>query len=314
MHAVCSRVLPTRIVPIRANTAIASHLRRGRKDDPYADPAVVQARKQRWDNLTAYGVALGIFEDDMPKEDWEPQNSEEDETMRHGRRLWSPAQILDDVKHHPDSDEDSSYDNDYRAVPEVSMEEFQTDPVSTWRKFRREAERPGHISSHRSAYRRLPQYLKDAELDRQLELQRMMEWEEEKDEQSLRHRLRQNAASHEHAVHSWLKTLGVADSNDSDDDADACEENGGVGGEYAARQDDDDVEMERGRGRWRWEGERERDAEGGSEDSDMKKFEMLSESVAVSLCGLKEAEELGEARARAVQKLLAYEERVKVCV
>jgi len=40
-----------------------------------------------------------------------------------------------------------------RVVPEVSEAEFNRDPMKTWRKFRKEAERPGHISSHRSAYR-----------------------------------------------------------------------------------------------------------------------------------------------------------------
>lgn len=52
--------------------------------------------RERFDKLTAYGESLGIFEADAPKEQWEPQNAEEEETLRHGRHTWTPAEMLED--------------------------------------------------------------------------------------------------------------------------------------------------------------------------------------------------------------------------
>jgi hypothetical protein len=95
--------------------------------------------------------------------------------MRHGSRPWTPAEIIADFERHGADDQDSSYDKEDRAVPEVSPEEFLRDPEATWRKFRREAERPGHISSHRSAYRRLPQYLKPLEVEKHMAMRRYLE-------------------------------------------------------------------------------------------------------------------------------------------
>lgn len=145
------------------------------RNDPYSDPRYLQELKERFDNLTAYGEALGVLESECPKEEWEPQDSEEDATMRHGSRPWTPAEIIADFERHGADDQDSSYDKEDRAVPEVSPEEFLRDPEATWRKFRREAERPGHISSHRSAYRRLPQYLKPLEVEKHMAMRRYLE-------------------------------------------------------------------------------------------------------------------------------------------
>ena len=55
------------------------------KRDPQADEADQQDLKERLANLTAYGVELGILQDGPPKDEWEPQNSEEEATMRHGK-------------------------------------------------------------------------------------------------------------------------------------------------------------------------------------------------------------------------------------
>ena len=55
------------------------------KKNPLADKTSEEDLKARLRNLTAYGAALGLFQAEPPKDQWEPQNSEEEETMRHGR-------------------------------------------------------------------------------------------------------------------------------------------------------------------------------------------------------------------------------------
>jgi len=80
--------------------------------DPYSDPVLIKETKERFANLTAYGVALGVFEDESEKDEWEAQNSEEEATFRHGKHPWTPQEIVDDFDQHGDQDEDSSYDND----------------------------------------------------------------------------------------------------------------------------------------------------------------------------------------------------------
>jgi hypothetical protein len=112
------------------------------------------------------------------------------------------------MKAHGDQDEDSDYDDPHRAVPDVSMEELHRDPVAAWRKFKRHAERPGHISSHRSAYRRLPQYLRLQALDRFGQQMRIMQWQEEEEEDSLWRLQLEHREAFEEKVGAWLHSVG----------------------------------------------------------------------------------------------------------
>ena len=130
--------------------------------------------------------------------------------MRHGSRPWTPAEIIADFERHGADDQDSSYDKEDRAVPEVSPEEFLRDPEATWRKFRREAERPGHISSHRSAYRRLPQYLKPLEVEKHMAMRRYLEREEEQQEEEYRQQLLEYQNAYRTSLDAWLAAIGAS--------------------------------------------------------------------------------------------------------
>jgi hypothetical protein len=201
-------------------------------------------------------------------------------------------------QHHPE-DEESDYDDDNRAVPEVSFEEFSRDPMATWRKFRRQAERPGHISSHRSAFRRLPQYLRPTALDQAEQGMRQQEWEEEQAEQYLSNLLLENRDAYAEKLDAWLPAQGEGNAAEEDallQNAHASPHRaagpGGWGGDH-------DVEMAGARGgvqRQRVGSQRRAGSRLGAteaeslqgdddDDSDMKNLKRLTAGIAQSVRG-----------------------------
>lgn len=213
-----------------------------------------------------------------------------------GRRAWTPAEIFTDLNEHHAEDEESDYEDANRAVPQISFEEFERDPMATWHKFKRQAERPGYISSHRSAFRRLPQYLRPAVLDEAG--QAMREWRrevEEDEEQCMSRLLLDHGDMHNEKLDAWLHAQGGEGAEEGDNllaEAHADQWRSTTGRSTC----DGDVEMDGTR-----EGVRQRSGTGctasrsrdrataadsgqDDDDSDMKHLKRLTDGIAESVC------------------------------
>ena len=262
------------------------------------DAVSEEERRQRWEKLAKYGEALGVFDSEPSKEDWEPQTADEHATMRHGERPWTPKEIHEDwIAGGADLDEDSSYDSPNRLVPDVDLDLFEADPLDAWRTFQRQSERPGHISSHRSAYRRLPQYLRHAGFDEELRARRLVQRNQEKPVRALKAQMREQFARYADSVDTWLQALGEGETERGERDLSR-------GGVMEGRMEVDTARGERQHAVQQQSGEVEHR---GQKDQ----FDALSAEVEAALREGAEAQARRDARATAIQKVTALENRVR---
>ena len=262
------------------------------------DAASEEERRQRWEKLAKYGEALGVFDSEPSKEDWEPQTADEHATMRHGERPWTPKDIHEDwIAGGADLDEDSSYDSPNRLVPDVDLDHFEADPLDAWQTFRRQCERPGHISSHRSAYRRLPQYLRHAGFDEELRARRLVQRNQEKPVRALKAQMREQFARYADSVDMWMQALGEGE-------VERGERNLSRGVVMEERVEVDTARGDRQHAAQQKSGEVEHRVQ---ED----RFDALSAEVEAALREGAEAQARRDARATAIQKLTALENRVR---